>query len=189
MGWELQGIFGVLVALRDLGQIKTHLENNWCRPFLENGVCGAHRLCIHFFAKSILQPPLSVGLSDEPWTDGPFKGRAGSSGVNPPPLSTFKCNSTVVSEVLCSWTHKTSYPVQGVQEFTYKEQRTNKTGLYFLFKSKIIRADGEQRDRLWLIKGWDCRAATDVILLYSEEFIANSGEYCAWWTGYFQVMI
>lgn len=124
-----------------------------CRPFLENDACGAYRLCSHFFAKNILQPPLSVGLPDEPWTDGPCKVRTGSSGVNSLPLSTFKCNSTVVSEILCSWTHKPSSLVQGVQEFTYKEQLTNKTGLYFLFKSKIIRPDGEQRDHLCLIKG------------------------------------
>lgn len=164
-GWELQGIFRVLVVLRDLGQIKTHFENNSCRPFLERDACCAYRFCTHFFVKNILQPPLSVGLSDEPWTDGPCKVRTGSSGVNPPPLSNLKCNSTVVSEILGFWTHKTSYPVQGVQEFTSEEQLTNKTGLYFLFKSKIMRADGEQRDHLWLIKGWDCRAATDVLLL------------------------
>lgn len=50
-GWDLQGIFRVWGVLRDLGQMKTHLENNSCRPFLENGACGAYRLCTHFVLK------------------------------------------------------------------------------------------------------------------------------------------
>lgn len=145
---------------------KTHLVKNSCRPYLEKDACGAYRLCTHFFAE-IIQPPLSAGLSDEPWTGGPCKVRIGSSGVNPPPLLDLNAILLLYLKFCVSGhtRHLTSYPVQGVQEFTYKEQLANKTGLCFLFKSKIIRPDGEQRDHLWLIKGWDCRTATDVILL------------------------
>lgn len=104
-----------------------------------------------FFAKNILQPPLSEGLSDEPWTGGPCKVRTGSSGVKPPPL--LPLNAILLLYLKFCVTGHSRHPVQGVQKFTYKDQLTSKTVLFFLFKSKIIRLDREQRVHVWLIKG------------------------------------
>lgn len=62
-GWKLQGIFRVLVVFRDLGQIKTHLGKDLCRPFLEKYACGAYFLQKIFFSlRCLLAFQMNHGL-------------------------------------------------------------------------------------------------------------------------------